>query len=77
MILVGYLFVFRCICMNIHLLVSLMYGFTIVCIYIYIYTHRIASNYGPGVYFFPAIFNQATKRGGRLLSEETRAVYNL
>ena len=39
--------------------------------------YRIASNYGPGVYFFPAIFNQATKRDRRLLSEETRAVYNL
>ena len=39
--------------------------------------YRIASNYGPGVYFFPAIFNQATKWDRRLLSEETHAVYNL
>ena len=37
----------------------------------------IASNYGPGVYFFPAIFNQTTKQDRRLLLEETRAVYNL
>ena len=40
-------------------------------------TYRIASNYGPDVYFFPAIFNQATKQDRRLLSEETCAVYNL
>ena len=26
------------------------------------YIYCIASNYGLGVYFFPAIFNQATKR---------------
>ena len=39
--------------------------------------YRIASNYGPGVYFFPAIFNQATKRDRQLLWKETRAVYNL
>ena len=31
----------------------------------------------PGVYFFPAIFNQATKQDRQLLWEETRAVYNL
>ena len=37
----------------------------------------IASNYGPGVYFFPAILNQATKQDRWLLSEETCAVYNL
>ena len=29
------------------------------------------------IYFFPAFFNQATKRDRRLLLEETRAVYNL
>ena len=29
------------------------------------------------VYFFPAIFNQATKLDRCLLSEETRAAYNL
>ena len=40
-------------------------------------TCRIASNYGPGVSFFPAIFNQATKRDRQLLWDETRAVYNL
>ena len=34
-----------------------------------------ASNYG--VYFFPAIFNQVTTRDRHLLSEDTRAVYNL
>ena len=39
--------------------------------------YRIASNYSPGVYFFPAIFNQATKRDRQLLLEETRAVYDL
>ena len=39
--------------------------------------YRIASNYGPGIYFFPAIFNQATERDRRLLLEETHAVYNL
>ena len=39
--------------------------------------YRIASNYGPGVYFFPAIFNLATKQDRPLLSEETHAVYNL
>ena len=39
--------------------------------------YRIALNYGPGIYFFPLIFNQATKQDRRLLSEETRAVYNL
>ena len=39
--------------------------------------YSIASNYGPGVYFFPTIFNQTTKQDRRLLSEETRAVYNL
>ena len=32
--------------------------------------YRIASNYGPGIYFFPGIFNQATKRDRHLLSEE-------
>ena len=37
--------------------------------------YRIASNYGPGVYFFPAIFNQATKQDSCLLLEEARAVY--
>ena len=36
----------------------------------------IASNYGPVIYFFPTIFNQATKRDRYLLSEETHAVYN-
>ena len=39
--------------------------------------YRIASNYGPGVYFYPVIFNQATKQDRHLLSEETCAVYNL
>ena len=42
-----------------------------------VYSYRIASNYGPGVYFFPAIFNQATTQDRCLLSEETRAIYNL
>ena len=41
------------------------------------FIYHIASNYGPDVYFFPAIFNQATKQDRRLLWEETRAVYNL
>ena len=49
-----------------------------VCIYVYlVHNYRIASNYGPSIYFFPAIFNQATKRDRRLLSEEAHAVYNL
>ena len=39
--------------------------------------YRIALNYGLGVYFFPAIINQATKSDTHLLSEETCAVYNL
>ena len=39
--------------------------------------YRIALNHGLGIYFFPAIFNQVTKRDGCLLSEETHAVYNL
>ena len=39
--------------------------------------YRIALNYGPSVYFFPASFNQATKQDRCLLSKETRAVYNL
>ena len=43
------------------------------CVLIY----RIASNYGLGVYFFPGIFNQVTKQDRRILSEETRTVYNL
>ena len=52
------------------------------CIQTYIHSmllhiYRIASNYGPGVYFIPEIFNLTTKRDRRLLSEETRAVYNL
>ena len=25
------------------------------------FTYRIAFNYGPGIYFFPVIFNQTTK----------------
>ena len=33
--------------------------------------------YGLGVYYFPAIFNQATKRDRQLLSEEVHAVYYL
>ena len=37
----------------------------------------IASNYGLGIYFFLAIFNQATKWDRRLLSEEAHAIYNL
>ena len=41
------------------------------------FIYHIASNYGPGVYFFPAIFNQAIKQERRLLSDETCAVYNL
>ena len=44
--------------------------------YMYVCIYRIASNYGPGIYFFPVNFNQATKRDRRLLPEETRAVYN-
>ena len=47
------------------------------CMQAYLHIHRIALNHGPGVYFFPAIFNQVTKRDGCLLSEETHAVYNL
>ena len=38
---------------------------------------RIALNYGPDVYFFPAIFNQATKQNKWLVLEETCAVYNI
>ena len=45
--------------------------------FIFVYIYHIASNYGLGVYFFPAIFNQATKQDRCFLSEETRAVYNL
>ena len=37
--------------------------------YLY-FTYRIASNYCPGIYFFLAIFNQATKQDRHLLSEE-------
>ena len=37
----------------------------------------IALNYGPGIYFFPTIFNQTTKQDRRLFLEETCAVYNL
>ena len=33
--------------------------------------YRVAANYGPGIYFFPTIFNQATKRDKLLLSKET------
>ena len=40
-------------------------------------TYCIALNYCPSIYFFPAIFNQATKRDRHLLSEETHAVYIL
>ena len=41
------------------------------------HSYRIAPNYSPGVYFFPAIFNQATKRYKYLLVEDSHAVYNL
>ena len=44
-----------------------------ICICIY----RIALNYSPGIYFFPAIINHAIKPDRQLLSEETHAVYNL
>ena len=54
-----------------------MYVYTYVYLYMYVYIYRIASSYGPGIYFFPANFNQATKQDRRLLSEETLAVYNL
>ena len=46
-------------------------------IHVVMVSYRIALNYGPSVYFFPVIFNQATKRDKRLLSGETHAVYNL
>ena len=40
-----------------------------------VYSYCIASNYGPGIYFFAAIFNQATTQDRCLLSEETRVIY--
>ena len=40
-------------------------------------TYHISLNNGPGVYFFPAIFTQATKQGRCLLVEDSHAVYNL
>ena len=61
-------YIYVCVC---------MYVYTYVYLYMYVYIYRIASSYGPGIYFFPANFNQATKQDRRLLSEETLAVYNL
>ena len=46
-------------------------------IHTYIYTYCIVSNYGSGIYFFSAIFNQATKRDRHLLEVDSRVVYNL
>ena len=43
----------------------------------YANNYCIALNYGPDVYFFPAIFNQATKQDRCLLVEDSCAVYNL
>ena len=40
-------------------------------------TFRIASNYGLGVYFFPAIITQATKQDRHLSVEGSHAVYSL
>ena len=67
-----------CVCMYVELL-TVMYVCMYVCTHVRMYgrTYRIASNHGPGVYFFPAIFNQAIKQDRQLLSEETHAVYNL
>ena len=39
--------------------------------------YHIALNYGPGVYFLPAIFPQATKQDRSLLVENLCAIYNV
>ena len=46
-------------------------------LFVSVFIYRIALNYGPGIYFFPAIFNLVTKWDRWLLLEEKRAIYNL
>ena len=75
MILYVCLCVYACVCVHSYI----VYVHIHIHSYVYTdkYTYRIASNYGLGVYFFPLIFNQATKQDRHLFSEVTHAVYNL
>ena len=53
------------------------YVTSILLMYKYVaHIYHIALNYGPGVYFFSAIFIQTTKRDKRSLVEDSHAIYN-